>query len=76
MPTFNSMTLRCVSVLARRRDRGKGTETAVNLQRGENGGQVPCKVRGLVELDPKVQAEDTRDASAVWTTQFSILSHE
>lgn len=46
------------------------------LQRGENGGQVPCEVWGLVELDPKVQAEDTCYASAVWTTPFSDLDHE
>ena len=48
---------------------GKDLERGNHLQRGENGRQVPCQISGLVKLDPKVQAEDTRDARAEQHTQ-------
>lgn len=42
-----------------------------HLQCGENRGQVPSKIWGIIKLDTIVQAEDARDTSAMYTISIS-----
>lgn len=66
MPTFNSRTLMVTSASVG----FSGGKTMQHIHCGENRGQVPCVIGGIAKFDPKIQAEDTRDAGAI--SQVSI----